>query len=424
MPLSADKIEMVAKVFAMAPCEVVRRLEGLLGAARAGDPSLVPVHAVAAEEARLRRIMAAVFAPLLPLTRPRRPAEPLLAARQLREAWLSLCEAAPDLAEAASRAALGKPKPKPGEAARAYDLACARAAELVSDPRLGRLLRVAHLLRFVQSHLVGWLKAPDGDNGAAMRLAFKDALDLDEAIGPLFWDAVMGLLDEPWQVLRLISATADRPSDRYMAASELSFVGERILGDIDRRLGLLREFDAGGGAKVGAAAADSLGVAVREIAEFGQWIALETDGPWGTRVLLQKTDAAELMEGRLMAVEAAVGRALPTRHAGANKHVRPRPLLAAAPEPRLQAQAEAYLTLLHDSRAAANAAGFAVIRNRALEAAEARIEQYCEDLVDLLRRGDDPNPERVRAYLALGAGLYERLKGDGAGQAFHRRAAA
>ena len=385
------------------------------------DLSLKAVHAVATEEAQLRRTMAAVFEPLVPLIRPQPPARPLFTERQLRDAWVGLKAVAPGLAEQA-RLAAGRQK-RAGEPPPAFDLACARAANLVKDPQLARLLRVTHVLRAMQSRMAGWLRAPVGDNAAAIRLAFGDAVDLDEAIGPLFWQATMAMLDEPWQVLRLISASAERPSDRYMASSELSFVGERIMADIDRRLEMLKEFDGAGGAAAGAAIAKVTAVAVQEIAEFGQWIDLEPEGPWGERVAHQKASAVEVMETQIRAVEPHVGRALPTRSRGANKHVRPPPLLTEDLDPRLQARAEAYLALLRQSRAMASAAGFTVTRDRALEAVGQRIEQYCDDLVEILRRGENQTPQRVRAYLSIGADFYEQLKGEGSSQAYRRKAA-
>lgn len=422
MPMSDDKLALVAQVLASAPPEAVQRLEAVLGTARMADPSLQPVHALAAEESLLRRTLGAVFAPLIPLTDSKPPRRALFSMRQLREAWGRVAAEDPGLAECAAFAA-ATPLRNGEEPPDEFDLACARAANLVSDPRLSRVLRFSRILRGLQPRLPGWVRNPTGANIAAIRLAFKDALDLDEDAGALFWEAVMGMLEEPWQVLRLISAATDRPSDRYLAASELSSIGERILRDIDERIDALKRFDPTGGVAAGGAAAASATVIVEEIAEFEHWIVMTREGPWGERIAEQKAAAARVMEARLREAELAIGSALPVQSKAATLNVRPAPKLATDPLPARRTRAEAYLALLEDSRSSAGAGGFASARNKTAEWVEQRIEQYCEDLLDLISRKESKEPVRVRAYFDLATDLYERLKGMNAAQTFRRRAA-
>ncbi len=423
MPLTEAKIALVAKIFAAAPGGAVDRLETLLGTAQVADPSLEPVYAIAAEEAAARRTLAAVFAPLLPMAGPATaPKRALISMRQLREGWRSFAAGDPGLAECAAFAARGL---RPGdEAPHEFDLACTRAAELVDDPELARLLRLAPVLRALQPRLAGWVRAVTGETIAAIRLAFNDAIETDEDAGPLFWEAVMAMLDEPWRVLRLISAATDRPSDRYLASSELAPIGERILSDVDERLAGLKRFDPAGGVDAGAQAAASLLVAVQEMDEFEQWLALKKEGPWGERIAASKTALAGVMEARLRETEPSVAAALPTQGRSAIKTVRPSPKLADAPQPLLIARAEAFLVLLENGRSAANPGGFASARAKTVEALEKRLDQYCEDLLDLLHRKEVADLDRVRAYLEIAAGFYERVKGPGAAQIVRRRAAA
>jgi len=423
MPLNEAKIALVAKIFAAAPDAAVGRLETLLGAAQAADPTLEPVYALAAEEAGARRTLAAVFAPLLPMVGPVAPPKrPLLVMRQLRDGWNALAAGDPGLAECAAFAARTL---RPGDdPPHEFDLACNRAAEFVDDGEFARLLRLAPVLRALQPRLAGWVRAVTGETVAAIRLAFKDAIETDEDAGPLFWEAVMAMLDEPWRVLRLISAANDRPSDRYLASSELASIGERILSDIDGRLAGLKRFDPTGGVGAGAAAAASLLVAVQEMDEFEQWLAMKKDGPWGERIAASKSALAAIMEARLRETEPAVAAALPTQGRGMVKSVRPAPKLADPPQPVLIARADAFLTLLENGRGAANPGGFASARAKTVEAIEMRLDQYCEDLLDLLHRKEVEDLARVRAYLEVAAEFYQRVKGPEAAQIVRRRAAA
>ncbi len=425
MSLNEAKIALVAQIFAAAPNAAVDRLEALLSAAHTADPTLEPVYTLATREADARRALAAVFAPLLSMTGPVvAPKRSVLAMRQLRDAWNRLSAGDPGLAECATFAARAM---RPGDdPPHEFDLACRRAAELVGehDPELTRLLRLTPVLRAVQPRLAGWVRAVTGETVAAIRLAFKDAIDTDENAGPLFWDAVMSMLDEPWRVLRLISAATDRPSDRFLAASELAPIGERIISDLDERLNSLKRFDPTGGAEAGAAAAASLMISVHAVDEFEQWLAMKKDGPWGMRIVAAKAALAGVMESRLRETEPAVAAALPTQARGMIKAVRPAPKLADPPEPVLVARADAFLTLLHDGRVAANTGGFAAARARTVEALEKRLDQYSEDLLDLLHRKEFDDLDRVRAYLEVVAVFYQRVKGAEAAQIVRRRAAA
>ncbi len=426
MPLSDDKIKMVARVFALAPGDALHRLELVLGRARTADPTLEPVHALAAAESRRRRMVAEVFEPLTPMTdKVALPRRALLSRRRLDEAWRVLAEADPDLAEQAG-AAINRVR-RDEAPAPVLDEACLRAADLVgeSDPTLAGLLRLSPVLRRVQRRLGDWTRNLSGENVAAMRLAFKDALEISEEAGPVFWEAVFAMLDEPWHVIRLISAAIDRPSDRYLADSELAGLCERLLDDIDERVAALKRFDPERGEVGGVGEAASVLVATQMIAEFEEWLALNRQGPWGQRIGEQKKALSLTMEARLREIEPAVAAALPTQPArGAGKSVRPVPKLAADPHPLLVNRAEALLALMEEARGAAAAGGFASLRAKTIETMEKRLDPYCDDLIEVLRGGQNDEPERVRAYLEIAARFTGMIRGPQSAQLVRRRAAA
>jgi hypothetical protein len=422
MALSEEKLAMVAQIFAVAPNDAVTRLETVLSQARGADPTLQPVFIAASKEAELRRAMSATFSPLLPLTRASgAKGHCLITLRELRQAWLALAAGDPGLAECAVFAVRSWTTEE--EPPHELDIACNRAAELVQSESVRRLLRLAPVLRALQPRLAVCTRTAAGEAAAIIRLAFKDALAIDEDAGLLFWESVMAMLEEPWQVLRMISIAIDRPSDRFLADSELAPIGERLLADIEKRLTDLRRFDADGGPPAGSAAAASIQVIVSEIGEFEQWLNLARDGVWGSRIATFKAAAATLMETRYRETEPAVSAAIPTHVRGMAKTTRPAPKMTEEPQPRLIEKAGAYLTLLEESRGAAATGGFASARAKMIETLERRIFQYCEDLLDMLNHETAENPHRVRAYLEIGAGFYERIKGFEAAQIIRRRIA-
>jgi hypothetical protein len=370
-----------------------------------------------------------VFEPIAPLAarRVEAPRIALFPPDAFLKLWRRLSVANPGLTEEATRAAVALKGED--EAPPCLDLACLEARKLLDedarDTKLAQALALAPVLRVTQSKLQDWTRRSNAETIAAIRLTFKDALQDNEDAGLVFWEALFALLDEPWHILRLISAATDRPSDRYLAASELAGIGERLLADIDARIASMKRFDANRGVEGGASEAASVMIAVQEIAEFEQSLAMKRDGPWGARIAEQKRALALCMEARLRETEPAVAAALPTQAArGLGKIVKSAPKLSGDPEPLLVNRAESLLTLMEDSRSAASAGGYGALRAKVIESLEQRLDQYVEDLLNTLHGGEHPEPERVRAYLEIAAQLLSLIKGPQAGQIVLRRLAA
>lgn len=422
MTLSAEKSEQVARLFAVAPDSALNKLASLLATALRTDPTLEPVHAIASAEAELRRVVTSVFEPLIPLTWAR-AGRSAIRRSELADLWRRIKARDGALAERAIASV--RMRSDDSEIPPEFDEVCRRAAELSEDATLARWLRLAPVLRGVQARVGDWTRNLSGESVAGVRLAFKDALAIDEDGGPAFWEAVMAMLGEPHRVVRLISAAIDRPSDRYLASSELAHLGEGLLNDVDERIAAVKAFDPMSGCASAAAAAESVATAGQTVGEFEEWLSLAKDGPWGQRIANQKRALAQAMESRLREVEPAVAAALPTQPVrGAGRSVRPVPKLSADPSPIVVARAEALLTLMNESRSSASAGGFASARAKLIESLEKRLDQYCEDLLDALRHGGADDEDRVRAFLDIAARFTGLVRGEENAQIVRRRAAA
>ncbi len=429
MAIAKAKLDLLTGLLAAAPDAVLRRLEMVFADARKSDPRFAEVHALAVSESQLRRAVTIVFEPVVSLAvrRPEAPRIALFAPDTFLKLWRDLVQGDPALAEEAACAALalkGHDEPPP-----CLDLACLEARALLGEDAantsLAKALALTPVLRRTQPKLAEWTRRSTAETIAAVRLTFKDALEGNEDAGLVFWEALFALLDEPWHILRLISAATDRPSDRYLAASELAGIGERLLADIDSRIISIKSFDPNRGVEGGSGEAASVMIAVQEIAEFEQSLAIKRDGPWGARITEQKRALALCMEARLRETEPAVAAALPTQAArGLGKIVKSAPKLVADPEPLLVNRAEALLTLMEDSRSAASAGGYGALRAKVMESLEQRLDQYAEDLLNTLHGGEHSEPERIVAYLEIAAHFLSLIKGPQAGQIVRRRLAA
>jgi len=76
------------------------------------------------------------------------------------------------------------------------------------------------------------------------------------------------------------------------------------------------------------------------------------------------------------------------------------------------------------SRQFASQSGYGAARTKAAEKIEARLDQYVEDLLEMLHSQQVETLERVRGYLEVSATMMEATRGEKAGQIIRRRAAA
>jgi hypothetical protein len=441
MGLSTAQMGAVHRLVQTAPDALLTRLNAALSAARSSDPSFAPVSDLARAEADDRRARDIVLEPLKPLSDASlaAPRQALLTSLDLARLWRLMGAAAPDDLELAARTALvlriDDPTPP------VFDALCLAAAAALRNPeaqgiaaswpeperaRLARLLTMTPVLRAALPKLSGWVRNLTGEQMAAVRLAFKDATTADEDAGPLFMQALLIHVEEPCQIVRLISAVMDRPTDRYLAASELAGIGERLLDDIDRRVQGVRRFDPGRGFEGGAAEAVSVHAASSAIREFEQWLVLNKDGPWGARLIEQKRALAQAAEARLRETERAVAAALPLQigRIVAGRAPRAGPRVEDYPDDGLVRRAEGLLAFLDETRTSAANAGFGALRAKVIESLESRMDTYVQDLVERLHAEDGEDSDWVRAYLDVAADFCGMIQGPQAAQIVRRRAAA
>ena len=422
---------------------LVRSLQIALGEeATLGGPIAV-VHELLCNEAADRRLRRLVLAPVGSLCRVSEwkavsfpEAAPLLL-------WRALKETSPDLVEEAAAASC-RPQDPDAPTDPVYDQLCLLAAQgLRCEARAfqaaGDLLNVAArdgaaifasyldlapITRAALLKLPDWIGRMSDDRAAGARLAYKDAVELADDAGPQFFEMLFAHLPEPWQILRVMSAIMDHPGDRYVAVSELARFGDYVIDDIDRRLAAFRAFDPNKGIDAGLVAGQALHIAAAEIVEFETSIELSRDGPWGVRIGRQKKLLAESAEARLNQIGKALDSALPLRMVRLGKGLRGLPKLAADPDPAAICRAEGLMAFFDHSRGSAAQSGYGAARAKVAEMIEERLDQYVEDLLEMLRAEEVESVGRVHAFLEVSAGFMAQARGEKAAQIVRRRAAA
>lgn len=451
--LSQARISTVRRLLEQAPDTAVQSLEAFLdGDAGAEAPSDAVLDLIAAERDD-RRLRNAVFAPLAPVFAARSPGMMRLSlpADTPSLIWRALKAQGPDrLARAATAFAhaqiQGSVETDTGKAAETsaiVDDLCRLAAKGLVDraeaygellarfdarpddlSTLILLLGLTPLLRGAVASLSAWMTARAGEYDQAI----KDLVDFAGVEGdqapPVLMEVLLGHLEQPAHILRLISVVMDHPTDRLFALCEYASFGERLLDRIDAQIDVIRAFDPRRGLEGGVAAASAAITAHIAMTEFEQNLTLVRDGVWGSRIAAQRRSLALAMEMRLREVEGAVSTALPAlamRLSG--KLVRGSADLARAPDQRAIDRAVGLIALVEGCRPSAATAGYGAIRLKVLETLDGWLESYTQDLLERLHKGG-PNTDRMRAYLDIAADFTAMVRGPEAAALIRRRVAA
>jgi hypothetical protein len=436
-PTSAQ-LGAVRTLIETAPQSALRSLGAAL--ANAHDGPMAAIRAMVETEQRERGFRDAVFAPLTPLfsAKPGALGGPRFPCRVSTLLWAEL-KAEQKLLVSEARRAFDDwqfdEKPIP----RAFDDLCACAARLLREKpqsyfrgddaagageQLAAFFDLAGVARKVIERLPEWLGKATDERVAQLKLLFKDATAVAVDATPRMLELVLAHLPEPQAILRLVSIITDRANDRYLAASELKTFGDRLLDDADARIAGIKAFDAQGGAKSAAAAAESVTLVCAVLAEIESAVDLSRDGPWGARVTAARKALAFSVESRLRDVDGAVNQALPLQNVRiAGRMTRPAPKIAAEPDEKLVERARALCLLLENTRAAGAAGGYGALRNAVAEKLTERLNVYADEVLHAINSGEAPDEERALRYLEIAAEFLGYAEGPKAAQIVRRRAA-
>lgn len=442
--LSERKIEIVRSLVAAAPDKVVTALKAAL--AQTGDDSpLAPVRRLVTAEAADRNLRNIVLQPIAPMCvgDGKDPHSVVFPGRVLGCLWQGLKAIAPHEIE---EAALALYDFRPGESStEPFDLPVRlatealragepqpfrEAAELCDLARPGgaaqllRCLELSPVVRRAIIRLPEWTAHFGDDIVAAARIVYRDAVAVAEDAGPCFFDMLAAQLPHPWMVLRIISAVMDKPTERYLADSELGGFGERVMSDIDAAIHAITRIDVDGGPAVALAMSNVVELITLQTAELEATIELDREHGWGHRIVKQKIALASAVEGRMREADRYVALSLPTLPEKIKRVVRSVPRLTLPVDPKAVARAITLLSFARDVRNSADFGGFAAMRAKLLEKTGEMLGRYLDELADLIKTGDAGDMEVVQGFLDVVAKFNAIVRDDKAAEPLRRRIAA
>jgi hypothetical protein len=440
--LSERKIDIVRTLVESIPDTVVGRLHKALAGA-SGDPVLGGVLKLVESEARDRQVRNLVLKVVLPLFEAdsRSIDRPTFPAAALPLLWRGLKASQPQIvAEVNELLERIIERAHPGEmmdtltAAAAAGLAEARSrefqavTELCEQARPGstrvlvNCLELSPLTRHTIGKLAGWISHTDDDTAAAARVAYADACAVSPDAGLWFFEMLAAQLPQPWMALRLVCSVMDRPSERYLAESELAVFGERVMADVDRGLAELAAFDPDSDIAAAKQAGRAVALATRQMGEMEADIDLSRECGWGARLHKQRLGLASAVEARLRAAEAAVDAALPTQVIKVSKARLQTPHMIAPPDPKAVNRAIVLLTFADEVRTSASYGGFGAARVKMIEKLDEMLEQYVAHALEQLRTGEAKDPLLVKAFMEVAADIMALVRDPKSADIVRRRA--
>lgn len=441
--LSERKLEIVRTLVETAPDSVVDGLHQALADA-SGDTALASVRRLVEGEVRDRQLRNIVLLPIAPMCvgDGRDPLRLTFPARVLGPLWRGLKAQAPAIIHNAELALYDY---RPGETSteqfdrlvklaakgvRAGEQRDFRAvAEICDEARpdgaatLLACLDLGHVVRGVAHRLPEWTAQTGDDATIGTRLAYKDAVAVSDDAGPRFFQMLAAQLQSPWMILRIISAVMEKPSERYLAETELGMFGQSVLRDIEEALTAIAGFDLDGGPQAAITAARLVDQVTMEANDLETYVTLSRDHGWGAAMVKHRKALASTVEGRFREAEKQFDLALPCGSSKIKRLRRSVPKLDGEPDPVAVGRCETLLVFANEVRFSSNYGGFASARSKLLEGLGDQLDAYVDEVLELHRAGEAPGEAAARAYLSVAADFNRLVRDDKAADLVRRRVA-
>ncbi len=231
---------------------------------------------------------------------------------------------------------------------------------------------------------------------------------------------VLGRLERPWEVLRLVTAITRKSTDIVISGTDMDIVGELLFGDLDVYAANIQavrpvNFDPD---KVLASLAGFTELSSGMIKELG----IRRDGKWGQRLAKDRAAVAQVMESLLQRARKEILAALPS-HKGFAFAKRHRALDLSRPlDPERVARATRYAQLIAHSRPFAVAGAFSARLMKVTDETALALRTYAEDILTELRATAPDARLRAGEHLKVMLSLCELVLGDSETDFLRRRA--
>jgi hypothetical protein len=231
---------------------------------------------------------------------------------------------------------------------------------------------------------------------------------------------VLGRLERPWEVLRLVAAISRKSTDVVISGTDMDIVGELLFSDLDAYAANIQSarpvnFDPD---TVLASLAGFTELSSGMVKELG----IRRDGKWGQRLAKDRAAVAQIMENLLQRARKEILAALPS-HKGFGFGRKHRNLDLSRPtNPDRVARSMRYAQLVAHSRPFAVAGAFSARLMKVTDETTLALRTYAEDILSGLRATTPEARQNASEHLAVMLSLCELILGEGETDFLRRRA--
>ena len=403
-------------------------------------PRAVELRAMLADEMRDRRRRAFVLGPVAPMFRPREDGvgAMIFPAEVLPRLWRAAIEREPHLLPRLDEVDEG------GDAVAVADRICHAAASIVRDrpatvwpadlqpatretglQDLAACLDLAHLARRAMPSIEVWLKRPDGDQLAELRLLVKDSAAIHADGAQRLLEMLFAHLQDAVLVLRIVTRTSGASErEDFLSESELADFVDRLLDGVAVRASRLAAYAPRLDPQELKTIVSDLEWCANVLAELDVTLTLDPGSVWGKAVRDARLTLGDWLAGLLRTAEKAVDRALPlTRVKIAGRMSRNVPLLSAPARGEAADAALALLRLVGAARGATATFGCEADRKALEEALTARLTDYADQVLVMVNDGEAPDEDHALRLVAVAARYLEEIGARAPARTVRRRAA-
>lgn len=391
-----------------------------------------------AEEVRDRQRRSRVMAPIVPMFRARADGVTAMTFPQqvLARLWKAACAREPELLERLDG--------DESEAAAVADRICQAAAVVVRDQPdliwppegdesvrqtgladLACCLDLAHLARRGLPSLEIWLKRPDGDQIAELRLLLKDCAGVHADGAQRVLEMLFAHLADAVLILRIVIQTSLAAGrEGFLSESELAGFVDRLIVGVDVRAQRIEAFKPGADLdRVDAVIAD-LNWCAGVLGELDVTLTLNPQSVWGKSVRDARVAIARRLSGLLRTADKAMDAALPLERVQiAGRMTRKSPNLSAPVDGPAAEAALSLLKLVGSARGPASTFGCEADRKTLVEALTIRLSDHADQTLRLINDGEAEDEAHALALVDLAARCLDLIDAVEPARTVRRRAA-
>ena len=300
--------------------------------------------------------------------------------------------------------------------------AAAREQGLVD---LAACLDLAHLARRGLPSLEVWLKRPDGDQIAELRILLKDCAAVHADGAPRLLEMLFAHLDDAVLILRIVvqtSLVAER--EGFLSESELAGFVDRLIAGVGARARRIAAFKPGvEPGRVDPVIAD-LTWCANVLGELDVTLTLNPQSVWGKSVRDGRVAIAGQLSTLLRTADKAVDQALPLERVQiAGRMTRKVPNLSAPVEGQAVTAALSLLRLVGSVRGPASTFGCEADRKILVETLTARLIDHADETLRMINDGDAGDEAHALKRVELAARCLDLIEAVDAARTVRRRAA-